>query len=85
MQKDDKATVLVVDDELGVRQSFNMMLKGGYHILFAETGRAAIEVFEKNFVGCGGTQTRTRRRPEELFRCILVVPGVVSNHGQGRL
>ena len=50
MQKDDKATVLVVDDELGVRQSFNMMLKGGYHILFAETGREAIEVFEKNFV-----------------------------------
>lgn len=50
MQEDDKATVLVVDDELGVRQSFNMMLKSGYHILFAETGREAIEAFEKNLV-----------------------------------
>jgi class 3 adenylate cyclase len=50
MQQNDKATVLVVDDELGVRQSFNMMLKGGYNILLAETGKEAIDVFEKNFV-----------------------------------
>ena len=50
MQEDDKATILVVDDELGVRQSFNMMLKSGYHILFAETGRKAIEVFKDNYV-----------------------------------
>ncbi len=50
MQQNDKATVLVVDDELGVRQSFNMMLKGGYNILLAETGKEAIDVFEKNLV-----------------------------------
>jgi len=50
MQKDDKATILVVDDELGVRQSFNMILKGGYNILFAETGKKAIAAFENNFV-----------------------------------
>lgn len=50
MQEDDKATVLVVDDELGVRQSFNMMLKSGYHILLAETGSEAIDIFENNFV-----------------------------------
>lgn len=50
MQQNDKATVLVVDDELGVRQSFKMMLKGGYNILLAETGKEAINVFEKNFV-----------------------------------
>ena len=50
MQEDDKATILVVDDEIGVRQSFNMILKSGYHILFAENGREAIEVFENNYV-----------------------------------
>ena len=50
MQQGGKETVLVVDDELGVRQSFNMMLKGGYNMLFAETGKQAIDVFEKNFV-----------------------------------
>jgi class 3 adenylate cyclase len=50
MQQVDKDTVLVVDDELGVRQSFNMMLKGGYNMLFAETGRQAIDVFENNLV-----------------------------------
>ena len=50
MQEDDKATILVVDDELGVRQSFNMILNSGYHILFAENGREAIEVFENNYV-----------------------------------
>ena len=50
MQQGGKDTVLVVDDELGVRQSFNMMLKTGYNMLFAETGKQAIDVFEKNFV-----------------------------------
>ena len=50
MQQVDKNTVLVVDDELGVRQSFNMMLKGGYNMLFAETGKQAIEVFENNLI-----------------------------------
>ena len=50
MQEDDKAKILVVDDELGVRQSFNMMLKSGYHILFAESGSEALDVFENNLV-----------------------------------
>jgi DNA-binding NtrC family response regulator len=45
-----KATILVVDDENGVRSSFNMVLKDDYNVLLAETGNAAIDVFEKNSV-----------------------------------
>ena len=47
---DKKATILVVDDEYGVRQSFNMVLKGKYNVLLAGTGEEAIEVFTKNSV-----------------------------------
>ncbi len=46
----EKPTILVVDDEHGVRQSFNMMLKGEYNVLLAETGEAAIDIFVKNSV-----------------------------------
>ena len=31
-------TILVVDDENGVRQSFNMVLKDDYNVLLASTG-----------------------------------------------
>jgi len=44
---DKKATILVVDDELGVLQSLNMVLKDDYHILLAKTGREAIDIFEQ--------------------------------------
>jgi two-component system response regulator AtoC len=40
-----KATILVVDDENGVRQSFNMVLKDAYSVLLAATGKEAIDVF----------------------------------------
>ena len=42
-----KDTILVVDDENGVRQSFNMVLKDDYHVLLAETGKEAIDIFRK--------------------------------------
>lgn len=45
-----KATILVVDDEQGIRQSFNMVLKNHYNILMAECGREAIELFTRNSV-----------------------------------
>ena len=45
-----KATILVVDDERGVRQSFNMVLKDEYNILVAGTGEEALEIFTKNTV-----------------------------------
>lgn len=45
-----KGTILVVDDEHGVRQSFNMVLKNEYNVLLAETGQKAMNVFSKNSV-----------------------------------
>ena len=50
MNTDKKTTVLVVDDEHGVRQSFNMFLKDKYHLLLAGSGREAIDTFIKNSV-----------------------------------
>lgn len=43
-----KETILVVDDEYGVRQSFNMVLKDKYKTLLAGTGKEAIDIFTKN-------------------------------------
>ena len=48
MKKND--TILVVDDENGVRQSFNMVLKDQYNVLLAETGQEAMDIFRKNSV-----------------------------------
>jgi len=48
MKKND--TILVVDDENGVRQSFNMVLKDKYNVLLAETGQEAMDIFIKNSV-----------------------------------
>jgi len=44
------ATILVVDDEHGIRQSFNMVLKDQFNVLLAETGQQAIDLFNKNTV-----------------------------------
>jgi len=40
-----RATILVVDDENGVRQSFKMVLKEAYEVLLAGTGKEAIGIF----------------------------------------
>jgi len=45
-----KATILVIDDEFGVRESFKMVLKDSYNVLLAATGHEAIDVFTKNSV-----------------------------------
>ena len=45
-----QGTVLVVDDENGMRQSFKMVLKDCYHVLAAETGKEAIDLLTKNSV-----------------------------------
>ena len=43
-----KTTILVVDDERGVRESFNMLLKDEYNVLLAGNGEEAIDIFIKN-------------------------------------
>ncbi|MBN1848208.1 MAG: sigma-54-dependent Fis family transcriptional regulator [Deltaproteobacteria bacterium] len=47
---DEIETVLVIDDENGVRESFKMVLKSQYNVLLAETGQKGIEVFKDNAV-----------------------------------
>ncbi len=47
---DKKATILVVDDEHGVRQSFDMVLSDDYEVLLAPTGKEAIDIFNKNSI-----------------------------------
>jgi two-component system, NtrC family, response regulator AtoC len=47
---DDKTTILAVDDERGVRQSFKMLLKDDFDILLAGTGEEAFDIFTKNSV-----------------------------------
>ena len=50
MNADKLATILVVDDELGIRQSFKMVLKDYFHVFLAENGGAAIDILTKNTV-----------------------------------
>ena len=45
-----KATILVVDDENGIRESFKMVLKDEYDVLFAEKGEEAVQIFTKTNV-----------------------------------
>jgi len=44
------ATVLVVDDEPGIRQSFKMVLKDHFNVLLAEDGIAAVDLLTRNSV-----------------------------------
>jgi len=47
---DKQATILVVDDEHGIRQSFKMVLKDRFNVLLAENGKEAEELLTKNTV-----------------------------------
>jgi DNA-binding NtrC family response regulator len=51
MTKDNQnPTILVVDDERGVRESFNMVLKDTYSVLLADTGKQAMALLMENQV-----------------------------------
>ncbi len=47
---DERATILVIDDEYGIRQSFDMVLKDQYQVLLVENGVEAIDIFTKRNV-----------------------------------
>jgi DNA-binding NtrC family response regulator len=49
-EAEKRATVLVVDDEHGVRQSFYMLLKDEFAVLLAESGKEAIDIFSRHAV-----------------------------------
>jgi DNA-binding NtrC family response regulator len=44
------ATILIVDDELGVRESLRMILKYSYHIQMAKGGEEALKYIRENSV-----------------------------------
>ena len=50
MSLNRRNTVLVVDDEKGVCQSFSMIFKNRYHVLAAGSGKEAIDFFNKKSV-----------------------------------
>jgi len=43
-------TILAIDDELGVRQSYRVMLADRYHVLPAENGKAGLSLLDENHV-----------------------------------
>lgn len=47
---DKRATILVIDDENGIRQSFKMVLKDQFNVLLAENGESAVEALTRNTV-----------------------------------
>ena len=42
-----KPTLLIVDDELGARQSLEVILEDDFHVLTAESGQEALEIVQK--------------------------------------
>jgi len=44
----DKKKILICDDELGVRESLNLILEDAYYLDFASTGNEAIEKVKSN-------------------------------------
>ena len=50
MVKEKQGTILVVDDENGIRQSFKVLFKDSFHVLLAETGKEAIDLLTDNSV-----------------------------------
>lgn len=45
MNPDNKATILIVDDEEGIRDSMRMLLKDQYRLVFSGSGREALKLF----------------------------------------
>lgn len=47
---DKKSSILVVDDEYGVLQSFKMVLGSEHNVYLAETGATALKIFSENSI-----------------------------------
>jgi signal transduction histidine kinase len=48
MKETRRRTLLIVDDELGLRQSLKLIFKNDYELLLADNGPTAIELAQKN-------------------------------------
>ena len=45
-QRNNKATILICDDEEGIRESFKLILNEDYHLRFAHNGLEALELLK---------------------------------------
>jgi DNA-binding NtrC family response regulator len=63
-EKMDTERVLVVDDDLSIRESFRLILKPLYEVIMAENGKQAIECILKNNI--------------ELIILDLIMPGMTG-------
>jgi len=43
-----KPTILICDDEEGIRESFNLILKDKYELVFAESGKDCLKILKEN-------------------------------------
>ncbi|MGH7273540.1 MAG: HD domain-containing phosphohydrolase [Nitrospiria bacterium] len=79
----DKANILIVDDELGPRESLKMVLKPFYTVYTAENGEKALDVLEKHPIdlvtldlkmpGLSGTETlRELKRIKQDLQVIII-------------
>lgn len=60
----DKANILVIDDEMGPRESLNVILKPFYNVYTAESGKEAVEILSQN--------------PIDLIMVDLKMPGLAG-------
>ena len=76
-------TVLVVDDEAGIRESIRLILEPYYRVLTADTGEAALGILERERIsvmtldlrmpGWGGLETLLRVREIEAALEVIIV------------
>ena len=84
----EHATVLVVDDELGPRESARAVLKNDYRILLAEEGEKALHIVKQEAVdiilldlrmpGMSGIQLMERIRQLDSSIEVILVTGYAS-------
>jgi len=81
----DRESILIVDDELGPRESLRMILKPSYEVYTVEDGPAALRFLEKNPVdlitldlkmpGLSGTEVLERIRKSNPDVMVIIVTG----------
>lgn len=84
----EHATVLVVDDELGPRESARAVLKNDYRVLLADEGEKALHIIEQEAVdiilldlrmpGISGMQLMNRIKQLDSSIEVIVVTGYAS-------
>ncbi|MGH7898118.1 MAG: response regulator transcription factor, partial [Candidatus Binatia bacterium] len=81
LQSGNRASVLVVDDEMGVRESLRLVLGSAFRVLTADSGRQAFETLQRQPVDVvtldvsmpGWSGIETLRRIREIDREVEVV------------